>query len=541
MADEAVFAHTAPTAEERDGYYYGLPSRPKLVARSSTDVWSHQHDGWSIGKNFGPVGHHAIAKPWNDSTSSLRRAIVQALEGIDWSTIDILRIGYERTHGFTGEEFAQPVTLLISVQKDSTTWAQGLPVVMRCREILQLHGIPDVHCEMRESHFIRGASSPGQAPASAPRLVGGQVDFPTETRGLWSEYPGLSIAAYGHPEREGTKCLYLRLKDSGKIVALTCRHVIFEASTVEPEFKHTDSDVQARHTIIQPGDLTLLHHKKSTSKLIDAIDIRINELESHPTMPENTKRRMMQQARDSLWPLVRTKRDLSELENSARRIFGHVIYAPKFSVSTTDRNGSRLRDWALIELHAGKYTTPLDNLRNQVFVGDARRAERQVINACVSEGLTGISRILFDTQSHTVWLDGTLPETEMRKPFEEVRSLGKDPAILVAKHGAATGFTVGLATGIKSLIRHPLEDGPCFQSEEWCIIGQRRNSQGRREDFSSGGDSGSCVWDRNGRIGGMLAGGSGSGSNGAFDVSYATPMEWLLDDIKAHGYDVELV
>ncbi|EXA35099.1 hypothetical protein FOPG_14946 [Fusarium oxysporum f. sp. conglutinans race 2 54008] len=25
-----------------------------------------------------------------------------------------------------------------------------------------------------------------------------------------------------------------------------------------------------------------------------------------------------------------------------------------------------------------------------------------------------------------------------------------------------------------------------------------------------------------------------------FDVTYATAMQWLLDDIKRHGYDVEL-
>lgn len=243
MADEAVLAsRAAPTTEERDGYYYGLPSRPKLVARSSTDVCSHQYDRWSIGKNFSPVGPHPIAKPWNDSTSPLRRGIIEALKGIDWTAIDILRIGYGRSNDFTGEVYAHPVNLLVSVQEGSTTWAQGIPVVMRCREILQSHGILDVHCEMRESHVTRGASSPGQAPASAPKFVGGPVDSPMETRALWSEYLGLSIAAYGEPTREGTKCVYLRLKDSGKIVALTCRHVVFDESTIQPEFKHTDSD-----------------------------------------------------------------------------------------------------------------------------------------------------------------------------------------------------------------------------------------------------------------------------------------------------------
>ncbi|KAH7170105.1 hypothetical protein EDB81DRAFT_837107 [Dactylonectria macrodidyma] len=526
MADEAVVARrTAPSAEERDGYYYGLPSRPKLVARSSTDVWSHQYDGWSIGKNFSPVGHHAIAKPWNDSTSSLRRAIAHALEGIDWKAIDILRIGYERTNGFTGEEFAHPVTLLVSVQKDSTTWAQGLPV--------------DVHCEMRESHFIRGVSSLGQAPTSAPKFVGGRVDRPTETRALWSEYSGLSIAAYDKPTRQGTKCIYLRLRDSGKMVALACRHVVFEESTIESEFKFADSDVQTPWTIIQPGDSTLANHKRTISGLLKGIDEEIKKIKSLRNLPEDTKCHMIQELRDSVLPLKRTERDLDELNDPLKRIFGHVIYAPKISIGSTDTSGPRLRDWALIELHAGKYTTPLADLCNQVFVGDAESARRQATEALQFEGFTKISKMPFDTRSQTVWLQDTISEAEMRKPSEEAGSLD-DPAILVAKHGSSTGFTVGLATGIKSLIRQPIGEYD-FQSEEWCIIGQKRDSEGRRIDFSSGGDSGSCVWDSEGRVGGMLTGGNGSGSNGAFDISYATPMEWLLDDIKAHGYDVELI
>lgn len=540
MADEAVFAsRTAPTTEERDGYYYGLPSRPKLVARSSTDVWSHQYDGWSVGKNFSPVGHHAIAKPWNDSTSPLRRAIVQALEGIDWRAIDVLRIGYERTNGFTGEVYAHPVTLLVSVQEGSTTWAQGLAVVMRCREILQFYGILDVHCEMRESHLTRGASSPGQAPASAPKFVGGSVDFPIETRALWSEYLGLGIAAYGEPTREGTKCVYLRLRDSGKIVALTCRHVVFEESTIEPEFKHTDSDDQAQWNIIQPGESTLIKEHRRHSETLKAIGSVIIELESRQSMPENIKRTAIQEHRDSLQPLERADRDLGEYDDPAKRIIGHVIYAPRFSIGTTDTNGPRLRDWALIELHAEKFTTPLSNLYNQVFIGNTESARMRVIQAHVAEGFTKTMKMIFNSRSHTIWLQGTLPETEMTKPFEEARSLG-DPAILVATHGRTTGFTVGLATGIKSLTRQPI-DGYEFQSEEWCIIGQKRDQQGRRVDFSWNGDSGSCVWDLEGRVGGMLTGGNGSGSTGAFDISYATPMEWLLDDIKAHGYDVELV
>ncbi|KAF5011235.1 hypothetical protein FDECE_2634 [Fusarium decemcellulare] len=499
MAGVDIFdGRTAPTAEEREQYYYGLPSQPKLVARSSTEAWSIQYDGHAIGKTFSPVGRHAIAKLWNDSTTPLRRAIIQAIDGIDWSTIDVLRIGYERTNGFTHEEFTHPVTLLISVQEGSTTWAQGLLVAIRCHEILGLHGIPDVHCEIRESHFSRGNSSTGEAPVPAPTFVGGQIDPPIKTRALWSEYLGLSIAASNSPTREGTKCLYLRLKDSGKIVALTCRHVVFEESKIEPEFRYDGT--QQRWTVMQPGSRTLAKHSKIISSRLGRIDNAIEEIESYQKLSENDRRRMIQVQRDSLPVLMRAERDIGELDDPAKRIFGHVIYAPALSIGKTDTQGDRLRDWALIELHPDKYATPLANLCNQVFVGPDDDFRDRVEEERLAEGFTNGPEPLFDVSSRTIFLREMIPETEMRKPSEEARSLGDDRAILVGKHGCSTGLTIGLATGVVSLVRQPI-DGILFQSEEWCIISHKRDREDCRINFSSKGDSGCCVWELSGRIG----------------------------------------
>lgn len=73
--------------EEIERYFYGLPSQLSLVARLSTDTWNAQRDCWSIGKTLDPVGrHHPIANLWNGSTGDLRRGILGALEGINWST-----------------------------------------------------------------------------------------------------------------------------------------------------------------------------------------------------------------------------------------------------------------------------------------------------------------------------------------------------------------------------------------------------------------------------------------------------------------------
>ncbi|KAJ4329161.1 hypothetical protein N0V84_000286 [Fusarium piperis] len=142
-----------PSREEQVGYYYGLNSRPRLIARSSTNPWEHKHDGfYPVPKSFDLVGKHPMIKPWNDSTSALRQGIGRILQEVDWTAIDVLRIGYDINY-WTGEDFGhpeKPVTLLITVRKDSTSWAKAHRVVMACRAVLQQCDLHDVHVEMKQ-------------------------------------------------------------------------------------------------------------------------------------------------------------------------------------------------------------------------------------------------------------------------------------------------------------------------------------------------------------------------------------------------------
>jgi hypothetical protein len=53
-------------------------------------------------------------------------------------------------------------------------------------------------------------------------------------------------------------------------------------------------------------------------------------------------------------------------------------------------------------------------------------------------------------------------------------------------------------------------------------------------DFSAPGDSGSIIADGHGRIGGLLTG--ASGETESLDITYATPLFWLLPRIKENGF-----
>ncbi|KAH8649001.1 hypothetical protein BGZ61DRAFT_469636 [Ilyonectria robusta] len=540
MAQHDVHVAAPPSFEEQVSYYYGLPSRPKLVARSSTDPWVDKFDfatQFPVGKLLNPVGRHPIVGLWN-TDGPLRRDIVLALDGVEWTVIDVLRLGYTRKMSTETEEPEHPVTLLISVKTDSTPWEQGHAVVMQCREILQQHGISDVHCEMKEAQVFPHASPP-TAPLSAPKLHSGGVEMPVEINGLFSTYLGHSIATFDRPTREGTKCLYLRRKDTGQVLALTCRHVVIPDEAPNEDYTYDESNVESRITVIQPGNSTLEIAKRDISSNFEDIEAAIKFLEDHPRMNPDEKAPQVALHLATLSSGKETMRRLNELDEPSTRIIGHVLFSPKYSTGTlgTDEwTAHRLRDWALIELHPDKHASPLEKLRNEVTV--PAMAMNEFSTALGAENLQVTHRAFINLFKHAVELQGTIPEGELKRPRQESRSLD-EPAILVAKHGRSTQFTIGLANNVTSVKRQPIDKIQVL-SEEWCILGQKRDREGKRIPFSDYGDSGSCIWDRQGRIGGMLTSGS-KFFNLACDTTFATPIEWLLEDIRAHGYDVELV
>lgn len=100
------------------------------------------------------------------------------------------------------------------------------------------------------------------------------------------------------------------------------------------------------------------------------------------------------------------------------------------------------------------------------------------------------------------------------------------------KYGWITAFRVGDANNDTPLVRMP--PGYQSKSEELCMLGSGKALE--YKCFSAEGDSGSCIFDLHGRVGGMLTGGGRIG-----DCGDAIRMEWLLNDMKRYGYDLELL
>lgn len=55
--------------------------------------------------------------------------------------------------------------------------------------------------------------------------------------------------------------------------------------------------------------------------------------------------------------------------------------------------------------------------------------------------------------------------------------------------------------------------------------------------FSEVGDSGSCVFDIGGRIAGIVDAGTLDGN----DITYVTPIDWIIKDLQEKYYSVRLL
>jgi len=115
--------------------------------------------------------------------------------------------------------------------------------------------------------------------------------------------------------------------------------------------------------------------------------------------------------------------------------------------------------------------------------------------------------------------------------YEELRhptmlDANGEECLIVAKNGAATGFTLGRATGIESFVRE-YKDYAIHSTSREIAVYPYSNKDGA---FSAPGDSGSVVGDANYGIVGMLTG--GAGLTDSTDVTYVSAYVFLNEGIK---------
>ena len=143
-----------PNKQEREGYYFGLPSQPPLLARTSTDVWDPLGpDGCPKERVLRSNNHQKLQDmDWREQRNIMNSEIIDTLNsyGVSWISVEFYSIGYS-------EEWCNPVVLFIGVYLGTLINEDGSPlptagkVAVACKRVLEKYDILDVECEIRES------------------------------------------------------------------------------------------------------------------------------------------------------------------------------------------------------------------------------------------------------------------------------------------------------------------------------------------------------------------------------------------------------
>ena len=513
---------------EAEVYYAGLPSTPVLVARTGSTPWEEPTGqfAYAVPKDLRPVGKHSLKEVWEDNLAPKLHTLLDSMK-VMWTSTDVVRIGIV-------EESSAPVILWIGVMPASLSRNDGLNVASKSKELLIEHHITDVDVELRESVVTRSVG---------PKLLTSTGNFnsdPTGTADIripLTATLGLPICAQSTRWSEGTGGFFITEGgDPKRLLLVTARHVVFTPNEDENQlFEHKDGS-QPRHHVTLFGDVAF-------NKYLESIQC---EISLKPTTVEYQERRItaasrkdgdtanakredaqekLEQAKEEMKALTALHKDVStRWATPESRILGHVILSPPINVGVGSEGYTE--DWAVIEIDVSKVDESNFN-GNAIDLGTQisfYELTRMMNPKRLRDSTSGAFTYPFDC---LLTLKDTIPDKEMRHPT--ALDENDNPSLMVLKRGHTSGLTVGRANDVFSYVRNYYNDNKVQTSKEWAIL----PFSSRSRAFSEEGDSGSVIVDGLGRIGGLLT--SGAGTTPDLDITYATPVNFILNRMKEYG------
>ncbi|CAK7567380.1 MAG: hypothetical protein SEPTF4163_005344 [Sporothrix epigloea] len=541
---DALLPLLEPPGElETKAYYWAFPSRPHLLGRttSGTAPWWRlseppENPHWGPTGDlervtaWGPVGPHAIHACWRVSTLNRVR---KALAGLPWTSIDVLRIGRSKF-----QEYERPVIVWIGVSpsamaKIEKPWDLIASKLRAVRAALDADNLTDVECEMRESEILRTADASPRLllpPRGEERFNRAQEEV-TALRAV-STTLSQTITPAHCESSAGTLGLYLvaeteasdEANDDGVAWALTCHHVAFppDGNCAEPPV-----------TALLSAERLQRSAEFYIRPLISRLErpIREDSPDSLQTafvgIDHDLRERELQRSRHLQNVLA------SFRASTATRTLGQVHYSPPLGVQHAGTEDAFTRDWALLTLDRQKFPVGF-NFENIVDLQTGTSFELcRLLNKHIQR-FTEIPQPKYRfSREQLLHLQGTVPVEELLgQSASSMNTERNSRRHFVLKKGSESELTAGIVLDIESVARH------CFsgveeESYELAVLhlcNPREFDPYNHWAFSEPGDSGAIVFDLDGRIVGMLTG--GSGRNCGVDCSYVTPIAKLQSDIE---------
>lgn len=513
-----------PSPMERRHFYYGIYSRPALVARSSYDLWVAPTgaEAYMVPKECKPAGISSLNNVWEDT---LGRAMGEYLQdmGVQVTSLDPIRIGK------AGDE-SPPLIIWVGVIPGSLAPDAGIKAAIQCKAMLEKNSFNDIHVEIRESQINRSAKMYRPVSTSDPTA---------KAREPFSTSLGIPICAETTPNIEGTAAFFFSApRFPGKLFLLTARHVLFHPDEDRNELYVYHGTGDKKRAVLLLGEEGFETRKKRIETQIRGKQYIIDHLQERLSVAdrlenegrerkevlfllekENTGKVVLQKFLDD------AQRDWTEKEN---RVIGHAVLSPPIRFNVGERG--QTQDWAIIEVDQSK----IDDTN---FVGN-----------CIDLGPDIAVDVLTDwmyphpanppsfkyPHNRLLKFHGKLSDKEMEKPDPKTIDQHQDPVAMVLKNGATSGVTVGRLNTIDSFIRVYFKGKPSEWSREVAVLPHGSRSG----PFSDPGDSGSAVVAGDCRLVGLLTGGAGSSE--VSDVTYVTSIDAILEGLAAFGYNANL-
>lgn len=395
--------------------------------------------------------------------------------------------------------------------------------------MLKAYGINDVHCEIRETVVEKAAASTLVISAlDVSDVALGGSHFTDFTRTI-----GQSIALERNPDREATLTCYMSLaqerNSDAENYALISRHLVFSEGEGRDDQAYSYTKSSLKHYIIMPGDRTLKEARETVGN-----DLRSWQDNIVAVCDDATK---LQFAKEQLRITKDFQKHLESLEKPESRRIGYVVYSAARlpEAQTNDFGGPDsltkadwLPDYAIVRLDTGRIESRHTALNNIVYLKDQGDVPKEV-----NHGLGAANRYQLPENGEPLRIQGVIPTAELYKPTSRYGRRNYTTGDLVlrfGKRGRTTGLTWGQSNQIGSITREDV-NGQKVKALHLPALSLGHGV------FSAKGDSGAALFTADGHLAAMLDGGSGSGTRlDPFDVTYATPLEWIREHIKSKAF-----
>ncbi|QRV78552.1 hypothetical protein RhiJN_06567 [Ceratobasidium sp. AG-Ba] len=483
-----------PSSLESVCYYYGLPSKPALIARSSPEPWVEPRgpEAYLTAKELKPVGPHALLDAvWEPGVAS-------AIESVSGSL----------TATFS------PVIIWVGVVPGSLEGTKAVEVAVGCRAILMNHGITDVHVEIRSSEALLQVKL--YMPAS-PYNPAAQLTEP------FTATLGLPICGAETANLEGTGGFFFTdSKRPGKLFLLTARHVFFHPGRTGGEH-HAHSS--------EPTTKVLLFGYATLQKQIEAINATIGRYGGLLAQLAEERRALEDQndetERDSADKLLgEVTRDWG---SPADRTIGHIVLSPPFGFDVGPDRYNR-EDGAVVEIDSS-CVDKTNFVSNCIDIGPPLPVVK--FTSWMYPSSTNPPSFKHPG-NRFLKISGLIPDEQMAKPDNKTLDHDEDSGIMVIKRGSTSGLTVGCLNALRSVVGHYFEDKPSQSSREVAVYLCDSESGA----FSKPGDLGASIIDGKGRVAGILTG--GAGTTKPSDCTYVTSVNFITKRLREHGYEPDI-